>query len=119
MKFRIKKIDVIASLILLFGFLLLLFLFRYKPPGEVAYVEFKGEEIMQLSLEGEQQEIPLPHNENIILSYGSDGICFVASSCPDKVCIHAGCLSKAGEVAACLPNETVVSVIGEGADIVV
>ncbi len=119
MNYKITKRDVVSIIILLSGFLMLFILFQLNSPGAVAHVEYNGNRIMELSLSGEQSEIAMPHNENIIISYGSDGVCFISSDCPDKVCIAAGYLSLNGEVAACLPNNTVVSVEGEGADIVI
>ncbi|MDR3321858.1 MAG: NusG domain II-containing protein [Synergistaceae bacterium] len=44
---------------------------------------------------------------------------FVASDCPDKICVHTGFLSMSGQSAACLPNRVVVRVVagyGEALD---
>lgn len=49
----------------------------------------------------------------------SDGrVRFTHAPCPGRYCIHAGWLSLAGQVAACLPNTVVVEVRGgtEGYD---
>lgn len=37
---------------------------------------------------------------------------FVSSPCRGKQCIHSGWLARAGELAACLPNGVMVSVLG-------
>ena len=37
---------------------------------------------------------------------------FVESPCPGRFCIHAGWISRAGQVAACLPTGVVVEVRG-------
>jgi len=37
---------------------------------------------------------------------------FVSSPCRGKECIHSGWLAHAGELAACLPNGVMVSVLG-------
>ena len=37
---------------------------------------------------------------------------FVSSPCNGKQCVHSGWLSHAGELAACLPNGIMVSVLG-------
>ena len=42
---------------------------------------------------------------------------FTESDCPDLVCVHTGMLSKAGDVAACVPNKTVISVSGGEASV--
>ena len=44
-----------------------------------------------------------------------DGKAYMESAdCPDKVCIHRGEISKAGETIICLPNRLTVTVSGEG-----
>jgi hypothetical protein len=37
---------------------------------------------------------------------------FVSSPCRGKQCVHSGWLSRAGELAACLPNGVMVSILG-------
>jgi hypothetical protein len=39
---------------------------------------------------------------------------FIASDCPDKICIHAGFLSMPGQAAVCLPNRVAVQVAARG-----
>ena len=38
---------------------------------------------------------------------------FTESPCPGRYCIHAGWLSRTGQVAACLPNGIVVEILGD------
>ena len=38
---------------------------------------------------------------------------FSHSDCPDKVCVRSGKMKTAGQWAACLPNKTVVKIIGK------
>ncbi|MHB8064555.1 MAG: NusG domain II-containing protein, partial [Ruminiclostridium sp.] len=35
-------------------------------------------------------------------------ICFFDSNCIDEICIKTGWLSKAGDLAVCLPNKTII-----------
>ena len=37
---------------------------------------------------------------------------FIESPCPGKLCIHAGWIAQAGDVAACLPNGVVIALQG-------
>ena len=71
----------------------------------------------------DQQDITLPLSDNRRLSvHGPLGdsvieihngrVRFVSSPCRGKQCIHSGWLSHSGELAACLPNGIMVSVIG-------
>ena len=41
------------------------------------------------------------------------------ASCPDKVCVEQHAISRAGEAITCLPNKTVISIVGDsGVDVV-
>ncbi len=37
---------------------------------------------------------------------------FVASPCPNKVCLHAGWLEHSGDTAACVPNGVSIRLVG-------
>ena len=39
---------------------------------------------------------------------------FAQSDCPDQVCVRTGTLTRAGQLAVCLPNRVVVRLIGAG-----
>lgn len=44
----------------------------------------------------------------------SDGeVRIVSSTCPDKVCVSTGAISKSGEIIVCVPNRVSVKVTGE------
>lgn len=44
----------------------------------------------------------------------SDGAARMAeASCPDKLCVHQGMISKKGEELVCLPNRVIVKIEGE------
>jgi hypothetical protein len=38
---------------------------------------------------------------------------FIEADCPDKVCVHTGWLTKAGQTAACIPNRVLIKIVGE------
>ncbi len=118
MKFAKKK-DILIIAVIACVFLVLLAINNSDDEALVAIVEYNGEQIMELSIVNELETISMPHNENVILEYGSYGIKFVASDCPDKVCISSGLLTHSGEMAACLPNATIVRLQAESTDIVV
>lgn len=50
-------------------------------------------------------------NFPVTLELSSDGVRFIDSECPDKLCIHSG-LIKANQSAACLPAGVSVTVKG-------
>lgn len=49
-----------------------------------------------------------------IIEVKDKNVCFIESPCPNKTCITDGCISKAGEFLACLPNGISVTVTGKG-----
>lgn len=80
--------------------------------GAVAEVTIDGETVLELSLSDVvgPQEITLKNG--IRLKTEQHTICFLQSDCPDGLCVKVGALEKPGDVAACLPNKTVVSIRG-------
>lgn len=80
--------------------------------GAVAEVTIDGETVLELPLSDvtEPQEITLKNG--IILKAEQHTVRFLQSDCPDGLCVKAGVLEKPGDVAACMPNKTVVSIRG-------
>ncbi len=64
---------------------------------------------------GEEREFSIPQNPNVVFRMDKDGnIAFIASDCPDKVCVKTGKLHRIGEYAACLPNGIILKIVPEG-----
>ena len=74
------------------------------------YIRYWGDQgpatAVRISASG-QPDITLPLTSERRIS-----VRFVSSPCRGKQCVHSGWLSHSGEVAACLPNGIMVSVIG-------
>lgn len=66
----------------------------------------------------ERQEIPvrLPGNNYVHVITEKDEIWVEDASCPDKVCVNTGIISKSGQSIVCLPNKTVVYIEGTQED---
>ena len=41
---------------------------------------------------------------NVLFEVRDGQIAFIISDCPDQICVHTGFISRAGQMAACLPN---------------
>lgn len=108
-----RDIAVLAVLALSAIALLLFFRFGLKD-GRTARISVDGRDYLTVSLD-KDDEITLENGVKIIVSDGKIG--FAESDCPDLVCVHTGMLSKAGDVAACVPNKTVISVSGGEASV--
>lgn len=84
--------------------------YRYKATSRAVFY-LDGEEIFSLKLYLGQPEVQfsLVAKPSVVFATTQDrGISFVASDCPDKVCIHTGVLKAPNSMAACLPNHLVL-----------
>ena len=109
-----KRDIAVLAVLVFFAIALLLFLRFGLKDGRTALISVDGRDYMTVSLD-KDDEITLENGVKIIVSDGKIG--FAESDCPDLVCVHTGMLSKAGDVAACVPNKTVISVSGGEASV--
>ncbi|MFA5635297.1 MAG: NusG domain II-containing protein [Anaerovoracaceae bacterium] len=81
--------------------------------AEIYYYDRLAETI---SLDGsEESTFSISQNPNVIFRVDEDGnIAFIASDCPDKVCVNTGKIHRVGEYAACLPNGIILKIVPEG-----
>ena len=75
-----------------------------------ALVTVDGEAVYREKLSVDN-EITLDNGIRIKIENGE--AYFLESNCKDKTCIKSGKLKNTGDVAACLPNKTVLTVKGE------
>lgn len=83
-----------------------------RTPGRTVLVSVDGRVVEELALDADADL----HVEGLIgvsRVLVEDGrVRFVDSPCHARYCVHAGWLSRGGQVAACLPNGVVVEVEG-------
>ena len=81
--------------------------------GQAAEVRLAGEVVAVLPLS--QDTTYVCHGVTVVVQ---DGAAYIRDAdCPDKLCVKAGRLTKAGDTAICLPNRVTVTVTGAtGAD---
>lgn len=106
-----KSDIIILSVIILLAVAALLYVKLGSESGSVAVISVDSEEYARVPLNSEEKEFTLDNGVKIILSDGKIG--FADSDCPDLVCVHTGMLSHTGDVAACVPNKTVIEIVGE------
>ena len=105
----IKKGELIAIIAVLIISVVLLVLFKYnddkKQGYNVANIYVFDELYKQVVLEEnkEKQTFVIDASLEVTIVCEKGEIYFYKSQCPDKVCIHAGKLSKKHQSAACLP----------------
>ena len=113
-----KKADaiLIAACVLAAGLLFFLGLPRQGAgEGLVAVIYLEGAEYARIPLDevDEPYALPLEGALKFTLAVEPGGIRYERSDCPDKVCVHTGRLSKAGDFAACLPARSAVLIVSE------
>lgn len=52
-----------------------------------------------------------------VIQIQDNSVWFKSSDCPDKVCVHTGKLTHAGQIAVCLPNHIIVKLIGNQTEV--
>ena len=83
----------------------------------VAEISLDGEAFQSVELFSLEEEKILQVGDCEIL-VENDGVSFLSSSCPDKLCINRGKLKKAGDTMACVPEKvTVVLKKAKGNDV--
>jgi hypothetical protein len=63
-----------------------------------------------------QKTFSVDSRPGIVFSIKDGAISIIESDCPDRVCVKTGYIQNNGQTAACIPNNTVIRVIGGGAD---
>jgi hypothetical protein len=81
-------------------------------PATTVRISASGQQDITLPLSSERRfSIHGPLGDSVIEIH--DGrVRFISSPCRGKQCVHSGWLSHSGELAACLPNGIMVSVMG-------
>lgn len=110
----ISKADiaVLLSLLLICGGLYFARVFP-KDDAAVAEVTIGGETVLELDLQNAVERQTYTLENGVTLVAENHTVSFLSADCPDAVCVRTGALRNVGDVAACVPNETVVCVKGE------
>lgn len=77
------------------------------------YLDSKIVKTVQLKA-GLNDRFTVPGQPDVTIEVTGNKIHFVDSTCRDKICIHAGFLSRPGEMAACLPNKVAIKIVDSG-----
>lgn len=68
---------------------------------------------INLSAVEEPYDMTVEGNEEAVLHISSEGVRFVSSHCPDKLCVNTGLLTKSGQSAVCLPARVSVKLVSD------
>jgi len=87
-------------------------LYRPARPA-VCQVLYENRVALTVSLD-KDQVFTLPQNPRVVFQVKNGAIAFIASDCPDRICVKTGFISRPGQMAACLPNRAALKVIAAG-----
>lgn len=113
-----KRDLIILAALFLFAAAFLIILKLGAPSSSlVAVVSVNGNTVSEIPLSNVSQTQIVTLENGVKLKLENKTICFFKSDCKDKICIKSGVLSRSGDVAACVPEKTVVRVEGSSNDI--
>lgn len=117
MKF-FKKSDIAVIAVLLLCSLVVWLIYDNSTKGDAVKAEiyYYSQLVKTVPLDEHKDVVfSIDQESDVVLHISSKGkIAFIASDCPDKVCINTGELYKAGQYAACLPNGITVKIVPAG-----
>lgn len=117
MRFFKRSDVVIIAAILLVGLASWVLYDSFSKDKSVkAEIYYYSQLVETISLKSdEERTFSITQNPNVIFHADADGnIAFIASDCPDKVCVKTGKIHRVGEYAACLPNGIILKIVPEG-----
>lgn len=106
--FKKKDLIILSTIVILIllGFIFNHFYFNHS--GDYVYITVNNQEYQKVPL-NQNQTININDTNTVIIN---DGIVYMEdASCPDKLCVDQGKISKNGEQIICLPNQVVVAII--------
>ena len=113
---RLTPLDRLVVLILLLGVGAAFILVGQRPRGAQVVVEQAGRVVFTAPLRDDRTvALSGPHGETVVaIRHGR--ACIAAASCPNKVCMGMGEVSRRGELIACVPNSLVLHIEGDAGD---
>ena len=113
---RKHRLDfIIIGSILLFAFIFVLII---KKEGKYVVVIFNQTEKSRYLLD-EDLEVKLSFGDDkyniLVIKDGKASI--KSASCPDQICVRQRSISKVGETITCLPNKTVIKIVGDKSEV--
>ncbi len=119
MKRLFRRTDLLVVAVLLAAALAAFLFVKLKTGGSearTAVVRVNGETVAEIDLGAVKEPYRLPLENGVVLLVEPGAIRFSSSPCPGQDCVHAGRLSRPGQVAACIPTGTLVLISGAPAE---
>lgn len=105
---------IITGIVLVSAFVIALSFTERRSDMLIAVVLQDGRIVQQINLSEIDQplEFSLDDEYHNLVRVERGKIRFVETTCPDHTCVRTGWLTKPGQVAACLPNGTLIKIEG-------
>ncbi len=116
MKKQNKNDLILTAALLAVGFVLAAFFFAAAPRGRTVEVRVDGrvEAVYPLEKDGRYEIKGANGGNTLVIESGTARI--DSASCPDKLCVKTGRLSRSGQSAICLPNRVEIRITGDPGD---
>ena len=116
---RKHRLDfIIIGSILLFAFIFVLIIKLTQKEGKYVVVIFNQTEKSRYLLD-EDLEVKISFGDDkyniLVIKDGKASI--KSASCPDQICVRQRSISKVGETITCLPNKTVIKIVGDKSEV--
>ena len=115
---KYKNDIILLGIILILAIITIILVNIFKEKGKYVVVVNDQKEVATYSLE-ENIEIRLSFkNDEYNILVIEDGKAYIKdASCKDHICVKHNKISMVGETIVCLPNKTVIKIIGDKQDI--
>ncbi|MGP1362003.1 MAG: NusG domain II-containing protein [Candidatus Fimenecus sp.] len=111
-----KGAVLILSLILILSVVFILKSFSSKKHMELRLIAVVyGKEEINIPLKANMQEQDYTLSNNMVVTVKGESVWIKKSDCKNQVCVHSGILCKAGDIAVCVPNKTIIEIKGDSA----
>ncbi|WP_186435405.1 NusG domain II-containing protein [Acetivibrio clariflavus] len=86
---------------------------------KIAVIKVKDKVVKSIDLSSvtEPQRIEISGKYNQVVLVEKGRIRFVEAECPDKVCVNTGWLYDKGDMAVCIPNNTMIKIEGQSSKV--
>lgn len=109
---RLLPLDRLVVILLLLGVGASFYVVGQRPKGQQLVVEQNGRVVFAAPLRSDRKVALTGPRGDTIVAIRNGRARIVEASCPDKVCMGMGEISRQGEVVACVPNFLLLHIEG-------
>lgn len=94
--------------------LLLIVLYQHETQEKTAVIIQDGVVLKSIRLDTLDKKVTIEYSGKYpgAIEAEKGRIRFKEASCPDKVCVNTGWISRTGQIAVCLPDKTIIKIEG-------